>query len=112
MKPKQGLIVRDFTNHQVARAVAAACGNNEVCRDEDILIRLRNGSNIIIASMPQKEAANRLRRITKLTLVIKSYEVNTYVATRTGWFAESSTASTRAHHLRSSWRIFESARKG
>ncbi|KAH7939411.1 hypothetical protein HPB52_012229 [Rhipicephalus sanguineus] len=84
MKPKQGLIVRDFTNHQVARAVAAACGNNEVCRDEDILIRLRNGSNIIIASMPQKEAANRLRRITKLTLVIKSYEVNTYVATPDG----------------------------
>ncbi|KAH7943055.1 hypothetical protein HPB52_004419 [Rhipicephalus sanguineus] len=84
IRPKQGLIVRDFTNHHVARALAAACGNNEVCRDEDLLIRLRNGSNIIIASTPKEEAANLLRRITKLTLDSKSYAVNAYVATPDG----------------------------
>ncbi|KAL1473283.1 hypothetical protein MTO96_038785, partial [Rhipicephalus appendiculatus] len=84
IRPKQGLTVRDFTNHQVARAIAAACGNSETCKDEDLLIRLRNGSNIIIASTPQEEAANLIRRITKLTLDSKSYEVNAYVATPDG----------------------------
>ncbi|KAL1470420.1 hypothetical protein MTO96_040446 [Rhipicephalus appendiculatus] len=84
IRPKQGLTVRDFTNHQVARAIAAACGNSETCKDEDLLIRLRNGSNIIIASTPQEEAANLIRRITKLTLDSNSYEVNAYVATPDG----------------------------
>ncbi|KAH7984672.1 hypothetical protein HPB52_023501 [Rhipicephalus sanguineus] len=68
----------------LARAVAAARGNNEVCRDEDLLKRLRHGSNIIIASTPKEEAANLLRRVTKLTLDSKSYEVNAYVATPDG----------------------------
>ncbi|KAL1415233.1 hypothetical protein MTO96_029653 [Rhipicephalus appendiculatus] len=84
IRPKQGLTVRDFPNHQVARAIAAACGNSETCKDEYLLIRLRNGSNIIIASTPQEEAANFIRRITKLTLDSKSYEVNAYVATPDG----------------------------
>ncbi|KAL1422456.1 hypothetical protein MTO96_022319 [Rhipicephalus appendiculatus] len=52
-----------------------------MCKDEDRLIKLRNCSSIIImANTPLEEAANLLRRVTKLTIDNKSYEVNAYVA--------------------------------
>ncbi|KAH7980929.1 hypothetical protein HPB49_020319 [Dermacentor silvarum] len=76
IRHKIGLIFRNFTNHEVARAFAAACGNYEVCEDVYLLIRLRIGTTIIIASTPREEAANLLVRMTELTLSGKLYEVS------------------------------------
>lgn len=77
-RPKKGLMVKSLTTHQVARAVIMACGQQ--CKDEDILVRLRTGSNIIIVSTPHEETAHLVRRITRLKFAGKSYEVNAYVA--------------------------------
>ncbi|XP_072145253.1 uncharacterized protein [Dermacentor andersoni] len=77
LRPK-GLVVKSLQQFQVARAVAAACSNKFEGRD--LITRLRTGSNIIIVSTPNEEAAQLARRITSLTIEGRSYDVNAYVA--------------------------------
>lgn len=81
LRPK-GLAVKDLHTHQVARAVVAATGQG--CKAEDFIVRLRNGSNIIIISTNDEEAAQKIRRITELTFGGKSYAMNSHVAAPEG----------------------------
>lgn len=84
MRPKKGLAIRNFTTHQISRAVALAGNSRQHCTGDHFIIRTRPGSNIIIASTPHVETAEILRRITTLTLERKTYEFNTYVAAPEG----------------------------
>ncbi|KAH7967347.1 hypothetical protein HPB49_024217 [Dermacentor silvarum] len=47
IRPKKGLQVKSFTNHQISKALSAACGGK--VDNSHFLVRLRPGSNIIIA---------------------------------------------------------------
>ncbi|KAL1473145.1 hypothetical protein MTO96_038895 [Rhipicephalus appendiculatus] len=80
MRPKKGLAIRNFTTHQISRAVAMAGNSRQHCTGDHFIIRTRPGSNIIIASTSHVHTAQNLRRITTLTLEGKTYEFNTYVA--------------------------------
>lgn len=82
IRPKKGLLVNTFTNHQVSRAVSQACGNQ--IDDSKFLVRLRPGSNIIIISTPYQEVADVLRKITQIVLEGANYLVNSYVAAPDG----------------------------
>ncbi|KAL1482267.1 hypothetical protein MTO96_033905 [Rhipicephalus appendiculatus] len=75
IRSKRGLTVQDFTNHQVARAIAAASGNSETCKDEDLDEDTTWGAHGSSGGVFRKHEGRR-------------------------------------HHLRSSWRIFQSERKG
>ncbi|KAK8780270.1 hypothetical protein V5799_018389 [Amblyomma americanum] len=81
LRPR-GLAVKDLQTHQVARAVVAATGQG--CKAEDLIIRLRNGSNIIIVSTDNEAAAQKIRCITQLSFGGKSYTVNGHVAAPEG----------------------------
>lgn len=80
MRPKKGLAVKTLSTHQVSRAIVEACGHSQDCRDVDFILRLRNGSNIIIVSTPHEHTAALLRRITHLKIEGLGYDMNTYVA--------------------------------
>ncbi|KAL1475545.1 hypothetical protein MTO96_037212 [Rhipicephalus appendiculatus] len=80
MRPKKGLAIRNFTTHQISRAVAMAGNSRQHCTGDHFIIRTRPGSNIIIASTPPVDTAQILRRIATLTLEGKTYEFNTNVA--------------------------------
>ncbi|KAH7947996.1 hypothetical protein HPB52_017582 [Rhipicephalus sanguineus] len=84
MRPKKGLAIRNFTTHQISRAVAVAGNSRQHCTGDHFIIRTRLGSNIIIASTPHVDTAQILRRITTLVLEGKAYEFNTYVAAPEG----------------------------
>ncbi|XP_075539698.1 uncharacterized protein LOC142574519 [Dermacentor variabilis] len=81
LRPR-GLAVKSLQTHQVARAVVAA--TEQGCKAEDLIIRLRNASNIIISSTDNEEAAQTIRCITQLSLGGKNYAVNAHVATPEG----------------------------
>ncbi|KAH6941062.1 hypothetical protein HPB50_012824 [Hyalomma asiaticum] len=66
MRPKKGLAIRNFTTHQISRAVAVAGNSRQHCTGDHFIIRTRPGSNIIIASTPHVDTAQILRRITTL----------------------------------------------
>lgn len=80
MRPKKGLAIRNFTTHQISRAVVVAGDSQQHCTGDHFIIRTRPGSNIIIASTPHVDTAQVLRRITTLTLGGNTHEFNTYVA--------------------------------
>ncbi|XP_065290550.1 uncharacterized protein [Dermacentor albipictus] len=81
LRPR-GLAVKSLQTHQVAQAVVAA--TKQGCKAEDLIIRLRNGSNIIISSTDNEEAAQTIRRITQLSFGGKNYAVNAHVAAPEG----------------------------
>lgn len=80
MRPKKGLAIKTLSTHQVARAIVEACGRSQQCRDEDFIVRLRNGSNIIIVSTPHEHTAALLRQVKQLKISGCGYDMNTYVA--------------------------------
>ncbi|XP_065302789.1 uncharacterized protein [Dermacentor albipictus] len=80
IRPKDGLPVKALQGADVAKAIGAACGN-KIRGGKDFIIRLRLGSNIIIASTPSDETAKIIRGITSLSFGGRSFQVNTYVAT-------------------------------
>ncbi|KAL1429600.1 hypothetical protein MTO96_016032 [Rhipicephalus appendiculatus] len=84
IRPKKGLVVSNYNNHDIARAIVAACGDPHKCKDEDILTRLRHGSNIIIVSTPSEQAADAIRKLSKISIQGKIHEVNAYVAAPEG----------------------------
>ncbi|KAH7960823.1 hypothetical protein HPB49_023595 [Dermacentor silvarum] len=53
IRPKNGLNISQLSTHQMARAITKACGNPDMCNEGNLLIRLHNGSNIAIISMPK-----------------------------------------------------------
>ncbi|KAL1469008.1 hypothetical protein MTO96_041100 [Rhipicephalus appendiculatus] len=85
IRPKPGLVVRDLKTYEVARAIERACGDAETCRSDKFLLRLRNGSNIIIASTPHEQVAEQILKIKALDLNNTRHLVNTYISTPEGF---------------------------
>ncbi|KAL1476100.1 hypothetical protein MTO96_036769 [Rhipicephalus appendiculatus] len=84
LRPKKGLAIKEYSTHQISRAISAACEPHPHCTGSDFIARIRPGSNIIIVSTPHEETARVLRRVDTLTLGGKNYEFNTYVAAPEG----------------------------
>lgn len=80
LRPKKGLNIKTLTTHQVSRAVVAACNYHPKCTGNDFIVRIRTGSNIIIASTPHIETAELLRRVSTLAFGGSNHDFNTYVA--------------------------------
>ncbi|KAL1479263.1 hypothetical protein MTO96_051988 [Rhipicephalus appendiculatus] len=85
IRPKPGLVVRDLKTYEVARAIERACGDAETCRGDKFLLRLQNGSNIIIASTPHEQVAEKILKIKALDLNNTRHLVNTYISTPEGF---------------------------
>ncbi|KAL1429167.1 hypothetical protein MTO96_016611 [Rhipicephalus appendiculatus] len=84
LRPKKRLAIKEYSTHQVFRAIAAACAPHPHCTGNDFIARIRPESNIIIVSTPHEKAARVLHRVDTLTLGGKNYEFNTYVAVPEG----------------------------
>ncbi|KAH7951832.1 hypothetical protein HPB52_013479 [Rhipicephalus sanguineus] len=84
LRPKKGLAIKEYSTHQISRAIVAACTPHPQCTGNDFIVRIRPGSNIIIVSTPHEETARVLRRVNTLTLGGKNYEFNAYVAAPEG----------------------------
>ncbi|KAH7966442.1 hypothetical protein HPB49_016370 [Dermacentor silvarum] len=85
IRPKPGLVMRDIKTYEVARAIQCASGDTETCRGDKFLVRLRNGSNIIIASTPHEQVAEKILKIRALELNSTRHLVNTYISTPEGY---------------------------
>ncbi|KAL1414364.1 hypothetical protein MTO96_007602 [Rhipicephalus appendiculatus] len=80
IRPRDGLNISQLSTHQMARAITKACGNPDICNEGNLLIRLRNGSNIAIISTPSIETANVVQSLPSLRFGAKDYAVMAYVA--------------------------------
>ncbi|KAH7972094.1 hypothetical protein HPB52_006340 [Rhipicephalus sanguineus] len=85
MRPRPGLIVKELKTYEVARAIEHASGDPEACNSHKFLLRLRNGSIIIIASTPYEDVAEKILKIKTLELNGTNYPVNTYISTPAGY---------------------------
>ncbi|KAH7959599.1 hypothetical protein HPB49_012291 [Dermacentor silvarum] len=74
------LKVSQLSTHQMTRAITTACGNPDVCNEANLLIRLRNGSNIAIISTPSMETANVAQSVPRVRFGAKDYAGTAYVA--------------------------------
>ncbi|KAH6922167.1 hypothetical protein HPB50_009957 [Hyalomma asiaticum] len=75
IRPKNGLNISQLSTHQMAWAITKACGNPNMCNEGNLLIRLRNGSNIAIISTPNMETANAVQSISSLRFGASDYAV-------------------------------------
>lgn len=79
MRPARGLPIKEHSIVEITKAIAEACkGGRQLLHK--YVVRPRNGSNILIVSTPDTEAADELRKITKITLRGVSHDITTYVA--------------------------------
>ncbi|KAH7959048.1 hypothetical protein HPB49_007689 [Dermacentor silvarum] len=78
IRPKNGLNISQLSTHKMARAITKACGNPDMCNKGNLLIRLRNGSNIAIISTPSMETANVVQSVPSLRFGANA--VTAYVA--------------------------------
>ncbi|XP_072143011.1 uncharacterized protein [Dermacentor andersoni] len=78
IRPRGGLKIKDMKSYQATQAIIEACGMK--FKEEDFLVRLRPGSNIVIASASKEEVADVIRKIKYLPYSGINYEVNAYVA--------------------------------
>ncbi|KAH6919489.1 hypothetical protein HPB50_029524 [Hyalomma asiaticum] len=85
MRPRPGLVVKELKTYNVARAMERASGDPETCKSDKFLLRLRNGSNIIIASTAYEEVAEKILKIKALEFNGTKYPVNTYISTPAGY---------------------------
>ncbi|KAL1484727.1 hypothetical protein MTO96_049958 [Rhipicephalus appendiculatus] len=89
MRPRPGLAVKEPTKlektYEVARAIERASGDPEACNSQKFLLRLRNGSNIIIASTAHEEVAEKILKIKTLELHGTKHPFNTYISTPAGY---------------------------
>lgn len=81
LRPR-GLAVKDLPQYKVVEAVVAATGRG--CKEEDLLVRLRHGSNIIIVSTANEDAAKKVLHIRQINFGGKSFAVNTHAAAPEG----------------------------
>lgn len=79
MKPRKGLSLKDYSTIEITKAIAEACEQGEKYLHK-FVVRPRLGSNILIMSTPDTEAANALRKISRINIRGTSHEVVTYVA--------------------------------
>lgn len=77
-RPKGGLKISEIRVDQATQALVAASGGT--IKEEDFIMRLRPGSNIMIASTPDLDIGDVLRKIEKLTINDQTYATNTYPA--------------------------------
>ncbi|KAH7948601.1 hypothetical protein HPB51_028470 [Rhipicephalus microplus] len=84
IRPRDGLNISQLSTHQMARAITKACGNPDICNESNLLIRLRNRSNIVIMSKQSMETANIVQSLRSLLrslrLGAKDYAVMAYVS--------------------------------
>ncbi|XP_077501284.1 uncharacterized protein LOC144112075 isoform X2 [Amblyomma americanum] len=78
IRPRGGLKIQDMKPYQATQAIVQACGGK--IKEEDFLVRLRPGSNIIIASTSNDDSANEIRKIRELPIQGTSYQVQAYMA--------------------------------
>ncbi|KAH7944322.1 hypothetical protein HPB52_018272 [Rhipicephalus sanguineus] len=57
LRPKKGLAIKEYSTHQISRAIVAACTPHHQCTGNDFIVRIRPGSNIIIVSTPHEETS-------------------------------------------------------
>ncbi|KAH7952974.1 hypothetical protein HPB49_002998 [Dermacentor silvarum] len=87
MRPKPGLVVKELKTYEVARAIERAIGDPKTCKSDKFLLRLRNGSNIIIARTPPPhvQVAEKILKIKTLGLNGTKHPINTYITTPEGY---------------------------
>ncbi|KAH7940690.1 hypothetical protein HPB49_003555 [Dermacentor silvarum] len=80
IRPKNGLNISRLSTHQTGPAITKARGNPDMCDEGNLLIRLRNGSNIAIISTPIMETANVVQSVPSVRFGAKDCTVTAYVA--------------------------------
>ncbi|KAH7979184.1 hypothetical protein HPB49_008608 [Dermacentor silvarum] len=85
MRPKPGLAVKELITYEVAQAIERASGDPETCNSDNFLLRLRNGSNIFIASTPHEQVAEKILKIKTLDLNGTEHAIKTYITTPEGY---------------------------
>ncbi|KAH6923651.1 hypothetical protein HPB50_004391 [Hyalomma asiaticum] len=73
LRPRPGLVVKELKTYNVARTIERASGDAETCKSDKFLLRLRNGSNIIIASNAYEEVAEKILKIKALEFMARRY---------------------------------------
>ncbi|KAH7960500.1 hypothetical protein HPB49_020532 [Dermacentor silvarum] len=88
LKPHKGLMLKEYLRTEIPQAIIRATGtiiigngpNQRKIKGEDFILRIREGTNIIIVSTPSLEVADVIRRITCIELRGKRHPFNVYVA--------------------------------
>ncbi|KAH7953159.1 hypothetical protein HPB49_005388 [Dermacentor silvarum] len=88
LKPHKGLMLKEYLRTEIPQAIIRATGtiiignepNQRKIPGEDFILRIREGTNIIIVSTPSLEVADVIRRITCIELRGKRHPFNVYVA--------------------------------
>ncbi|KAH7978436.1 hypothetical protein HPB49_005504 [Dermacentor silvarum] len=78
---KQGLAIRELRTHEVSRAIVQACGGPANITGDDFWLRIRPGSNILIASTPEERTAERILNIKELELRGNRHSIDTHIST-------------------------------
>ncbi|XP_070393986.1 uncharacterized protein [Dermacentor albipictus] len=88
LKPHKGLMLKEYLRTEIPQAIIRATGtiitgngpNQRKITGEDFILRIREGTNIIIVSTPSLEVADVIRRVTCMELRGKQHPFNVYVA--------------------------------
>ncbi|KAH7953063.1 hypothetical protein HPB49_004212 [Dermacentor silvarum] len=88
LKPHKGLMLKEYLKTEIPQAIIRSTGsiipgsgpNQRKITGEDFILRIREGTNIIIVSTPLLEVADVIRRITCMELRGKQHPFNVYVA--------------------------------
>ncbi|KAH7978213.1 hypothetical protein HPB49_004832 [Dermacentor silvarum] len=88
LKPHKGLMLKEYLKTEIPQAIIRSTGsiipgsgpNQRKITGEDFILRIREGTNIIIVSTPSLEVADVIRRITCMELRGKQHPFNVYVA--------------------------------
>ncbi|KAH6937608.1 hypothetical protein HPB50_001897 [Hyalomma asiaticum] len=80
IRPKNWLNISQLSTQEMAWEITKARGNPRMCNEGNLLIRLRNGSNIAVISTPNMETANAGQIISSLRFGASDYAVTACVA--------------------------------
>ncbi|KAH7980547.1 hypothetical protein HPB49_017121 [Dermacentor silvarum] len=88
LKLHKGLMLKEYLKTEIPQAIIRSTGtiipgsgpNQRKITGEDFILRILEGTNIIIVSTPSLEVANVIRRITCMELRDKQHPFNVYVA--------------------------------
>ncbi|KAH7970654.1 hypothetical protein HPB49_013226 [Dermacentor silvarum] len=88
LKPHKGLMLKEYLNTEIPQAIIRAPWtiipesgpNQQIITGYDFILRIREGTNIILVSTPSLEVADVIRRISCMELRGKQHPFNVYVA--------------------------------
>ncbi|KAH7970137.1 hypothetical protein HPB49_000061 [Dermacentor silvarum] len=101
LKPRKGQALKKYLKTEIPQAIIRSSGtiipgsrlNQRKITEEDFILRIREGTNIIIVSAPSLEVADVIHRITCMELQGNQHPFNVYVAdpddSYKGWFTDS-----------------------